>query len=175
MGVNTQELEYRMYGLVPYNLSDIQKGIQFGHAVVEYMLKYPVDPETKNETYKWATKDKTFIILNGGTTNMKLDETKAPFMEYKGTLNSYAHELRISGIKTAEFYEPDLGDQLTAVVFLADERVWNKEKYPDLKWSEGDALLGGEYRKKKSEAWFKKMGGKQNLFLREFLNGLKLA
>ena len=29
-------LEYRMYGLVPYNLSPIQQGIQFGHAVVEY-------------------------------------------------------------------------------------------------------------------------------------------
>ena len=29
-------LEYRMYGLVPYNLSPIQQGIQFGHAVVDY-------------------------------------------------------------------------------------------------------------------------------------------
>lgn len=30
-------MEYRMYGLVPYNLSPIQQGIQFGHAVVEYI------------------------------------------------------------------------------------------------------------------------------------------
>ena len=29
-------LELRMYGLVPYNISPIQQGIQFGHAVVEY-------------------------------------------------------------------------------------------------------------------------------------------
>ena len=31
-----EELEWRMYGIVPYNISDIQKGIQFGHAVQEY-------------------------------------------------------------------------------------------------------------------------------------------
>ncbi len=29
-------LERRMYGLVPYNMSPIQQGIQFGHAVVDY-------------------------------------------------------------------------------------------------------------------------------------------
>ena len=31
-----EDLEWRMYGIVPYNISDIQKGIQFGHAVQEY-------------------------------------------------------------------------------------------------------------------------------------------
>ena len=30
------KLKYRMYGLVPYNISPIQQGIQFGHGVVEY-------------------------------------------------------------------------------------------------------------------------------------------
>ena len=29
-------LELRMYGFVPYNISEIQKGIQFGHAVTRY-------------------------------------------------------------------------------------------------------------------------------------------
>jgi hypothetical protein len=28
--------DWRMYGLVPYNISPIQQGIQFGHAVQEY-------------------------------------------------------------------------------------------------------------------------------------------
>ena len=32
------DLEYRMYGFVPYNLSPIQQGIQFGHAVVEVVV-----------------------------------------------------------------------------------------------------------------------------------------
>ena len=37
------KLEYRMMVLVPYNISPIQQGIQFGHAVVEYMLNFPTD------------------------------------------------------------------------------------------------------------------------------------
>ncbi len=58
-------LEYRMYGIVPYNISEIQKGIQFGHAVVEYSLKH-----FKNEDFQeWAKKHKTFMVMNGGTTN----------------------------------------------------------------------------------------------------------
>ena len=61
------KLEYRMYGLVPYNISPIQQGIQFGHAVVEYMLNFPVDLRVYKDTKKWAEEDKTFIILNGGT------------------------------------------------------------------------------------------------------------
>ena len=52
-------LEYRMYGLVPYNLSPIQQGIQFGHGVVEYMMEHMNKPETQI----WANRDKTFIIL----------------------------------------------------------------------------------------------------------------
>ncbi len=38
-------------------------------------------------------------------------------------------------VQHATFHEPDLGDQLTAVVFLVDERVWNLDKWPDSsKW-----------------------------------------
>ena len=33
------KLELRMYGLVNYQLTGIQKGIQFLHAVVEYQLE----------------------------------------------------------------------------------------------------------------------------------------
>jgi len=115
------ELEYRMYGLVPYNLSPIQQGIQFGHAVVEYALKHDRQPDYQ----KWAVFDKTFIILNGGTTNKNAESV------HYGTLNQARWSLVDNGIETAAFYEPDLGDQLTAVVFLVDERVWNRDKYPD--------------------------------------------
>ena len=34
--MKASNLEWRMYGMVPYNISEIQKGIQFGHAVVEF-------------------------------------------------------------------------------------------------------------------------------------------
>jgi hypothetical protein len=114
------ERKYRMYGLVPYNISPIQQGIQFGHAVVEYGNQYSGTPEYQ----RWSRIDKTFIILNGGTTNTNHLSL--------GSLNQHATALKmIYGIDTVEFYEPDLGDQLTAVVFLVDDRVWDREAYPD--------------------------------------------
>lgn len=116
---NKSKYEYRMYGLTNYQLTGIQKGIQFGHAVVEYTNAF-FDTE---EYQKWAQKDKTFIVLDGGTTNW--NEQKL------GTLNSHLLTLNNMGIKHAAFCEPDLGDQLTAVVWLADERVWDTKKYPD--------------------------------------------
>lgn len=108
-----------MYGLVPYNISPIQQAIQYGHAVVEYGLQF----SNLEEYERWAKQDKTFIILNGGTTNMSAEKP--------GTLNQHALTLKDHGINVAKFHEPDLGDQLTAVVFLVDERIWDKEKWPD--------------------------------------------
>lgn len=119
-----KDLEYRMYGLVPYNISPIQQGIQFGHAVVEYGLQFGQDEDYK----KWSKKDKTFIILNGGTTNKSVVNDNVV-----GTLNQHKNKLREYGFKVATFYEPDLGDQLTAVVFLVNEMYYNFEKYPDFK------------------------------------------
>lgn len=113
------EYELRMYGLVNYQLSDIQKGIQFGHAVVEYISTYKDDPQCNDWVKNW----KTFIILNGGTTNSH--------PHFLGTLNKHLVTLKNNKIKVVTFQEPDLGNQLTAVVFLVDERVFNKEKYPD--------------------------------------------
>jgi hypothetical protein len=122
-------LKQRMYGLVPYNISPIQQGIQFGHAVVEYGLTQTQQDPTDTELSpynQWAHLDKTFIILNGGTTN-----SSRMALDNYGTLNKALDELKKDGIEVATFYEPDLGDQLTAVVFLVDERVWDKENYPD--------------------------------------------
>ena len=96
-------LEYRMYGLVPYNLSPIQQGIQFGHAVVDYARTLR-DIEPFEQIYnKWADKDKTFIILNGGTTNNS--------SERLGTLNHHMDTLRYNGIQVQHFYELYLGYQ----------------------------------------------------------------
>ena len=108
---------YRMYGLVPYNISPIQQGIQFGHAVVEYSLEFGATLAYQ----KWAREDKTFIILNGGTTNLNTP----------GTLNAHEYELEAQGVQHENFFEPDLGDQLTAVVFLVDDRVFDREAWPD--------------------------------------------
>lgn len=171
-------LEYRMYGLVPYNLSPIQQGIQFGHAVVEYQQNIKNLPPHEDTYNKWAKKDKTFIILNGGTTNINPEKF--------GSLNQSLATLYFNGILTSEFYEPDLGDQLTAVVFLVDERVFNRELYPDFvstpyAWSSNETPSEVELKNweetnnKNYEEWSEKIGGLKNVFLRDFLKNFRLA
>ena len=152
--------EYRMYGLVPYNLSPIQQGIQFGHAVVEYGLEFFETPEYQ----EWARRDKTFIILNGGTTNdnnMRL-----------GTLQQNYFELTDRGIKVGEFHEPDLGDQMTAVVFIVDDRVFDKLKYPDFDSEEQTAEAYYDWKMKFAET---EKEAENIIFLREFLRNFRLA
>jgi hypothetical protein len=156
--------EYRMYGLVPYNLSPIQQGIQFGHAVVEYGLEFFQTPAYQ----EWARRDKTFIILNGGTTNdndMRL-----------GTLQQHYFELTDRGIQVGEFHEPDLGDQMTAVVFLVDDRVFDKKNWPDFSYDSYARESEEEQR------WNWKMQFTDDereadriVFLREFLKQFRFA
>ena len=120
-------MEYRMYGLVPYNLSPIQQGIQFGHAVQEYNndIRSIQTQGEEDEFDQWRLEDKTFIILNGGTTNRNPHNL--------GTLNQHAKTLEELGFRIATFHEPDLGDQLTAVVFIVSEKVFNEKDYPSYK------------------------------------------
>lgn len=161
-------LEQRMYGIVPYNLSPIQQGIQFGHAVVEYGLENSLSMAYLD----WAKYDKTFIILNGGTTNDKFKDG-----EYLGSLNNHRLSLINAGIKIADFEEPDLNDALTAVVFLVDERVFNKKKYPDYEgtcYEDGTPTPTAYYEWKMKFADTEKEAD-QIVFLRDFLKPLKLA
>ena len=158
--------EYRMYGLVPYNLSPIQQGIQFGHAVVEYGLDFFNTPEYQ----EWAKIDKTFIILNGGTTNdsnMRL-----------GTLQQNYFELTDRGIKVGEFHEPDLGDQMTAVVFLVDDRAFDKTHWPDYVgpyYIDGTTPIEMDYYEWKMKFAETEKEADQIIFLREFLKRFRLA
>ena len=194
-----QKLELRMYGLVPYNISPIQQAIQYGHAVVEYgqMVKMPQSLSKMNINAScvyddWADNWKTFIILNGGTTNHRSVDDGLPF----GTLNNHVLKLDENRIDFATFNEPDLGDQLTAVVFIVDERVFNRKKYPDFEdWvieNYGELIRSDYYTtsymlaqqiktsesksdKKVYEEWVKFVGGNKNVFLRDFLKKFKLA
>lgn len=155
-----EKVKYRMYGLVPYNISPIQQGIQFGHAVVEYSIgRYG----SHDDYEQWAKEDKTFIILDGGTTNDN--------EERLGSLNKSVRRLEDICIPYATFNEPDLGDQLTAVVFLVDDRVWDKEKYPE--YDLNIALEGiGEI------THYKNLFGEDAtwvLEVREFLSNYRLA
>ena len=155
-----------MYGLVPYNISPIQQGIQFGHAVVEYGLEFFKTLEYQT----WAKRDKTFIILNGGTTN------NTAFI--KGTLNNHYFTLSDRGIPVGEFHEPDLGDQLTAVVFLVDDRVWDKGYWPDYDgayYPNGVTPLENTYYEWKMKFAETEAEADQILFLRDFLKQFRLA
>ena len=195
-----EKLELRMYGIVPYNISPIQQAIQFGHAVVEYgqMIKNE-KPGTECSLYnEWADNWKTFIILNGGTSNHS--QNRYHVGEFIGTMEGHLTTLEEIGIPNAAFYEPDLNDMLSAVVFIVDERVFNRKKYLDL----GDWIWAnrGEYladrmittqridkmyrngyfqtdaNKEEREIyneWVDSIGGEKNVRLREFLSGLKLA
>ena len=181
-----EQLELRMYGLIPYQLSNtIHAGIQYGHSVVEYALKY----SDTNLYQDWAKNYKTFIILNGGTTN--LSDT------FPGTLNQNLEIIKTLNIPYSIFNEPDLGDQLTAITFIVDERVFNKKKYPDFReYLEYTAyspvgvkrdikkhckkkplvepkielIFNDEYKE-----WVNKIGGETNVKLRDFLKNFRLA
>jgi hypothetical protein len=193
-----EKLELRMYGLVPYNISPIQQAIQFGHAVVEYgqKMKYLGEHnQSLNTQYNdWADNWKTFIILNGGTSNHSINryhQTDEPFV---GSMESNLVLLEQNNVEINTFYEPDLNDMLSAIVFIVDERVFNKKKYPDLEdWvieNYGDLIIGdgnaypitrrikesnSKEDQKVYQSWVKIIGGEKNVFLRDFLKNFRLA
>jgi hypothetical protein len=70
-----------------------------------------------------------------------------------------------------------LNDALTAIVFLVDERVFNKKKYPEPKYPAeiGTKELERVPTIKETAAWVKSIGGKKNVFLRNFLMNFRLA
>jgi hypothetical protein len=186
MNMEEKQLELRMYFFVPYNIAPIQHGIQAGHALGRYILKYGKDNPDHIGWY-FLEHHETWIILNGGTTNSRWDENAIPL----GTLDQIQYDLRDNKIDHTAFLEPDLNDALTAVCFIADERVWNYKDYPTF----SDYIInstGGEMSSQKIveikitpeeelkliykghyEAWLRKIGGPKNVFLRELIKGKK--
>ena len=178
------EYTQRMYFFVPYNLSPVQQGIQAGHAFGEFVYYNAKLPELK----QFIKNDKTWIILNGGTTNDQVDSSG----NFNGSLNQILYDLSNNDIIYSSFREPDLNDSLTAVCFLADEHVWDYKTYPYI-----DEFL--KYFLNKNEyftlfkygpiqlknimtiypdyydLWEKSLGGPKNVFLRELIRNKKLA
>lgn len=181
--ITMEKLEKRMYYFVIYQLMGIQKGIQCDHAGKRYARKYGNDLEYIDYVDNWET----IITLDGGTTNDDEDG------KWYGSLNQIVDDLEIREIKHSAFREPDLNNAITAVCFLADERVWNFEKYPDFTpktnqvncFSYGSGSYNtvwycGSINSENSdgqsyEAWVEYMGGEGNLFLRELIKDKKLA
>lgn len=154
-----ENLEKRMYFFVIYQLTGIQKSIQCGHSVEQYAHNNATDPEYLDYVKNW----RTWIVLDGGTTNSNVKSF--------GTLNQILISLRENNIKHGYFHEPDLNNALTSVCFLADERVFNLDKYPDYEtyvdYNQNDYM---NYKD-----WVEYIGGEYNLFLRELIKYKKLA
>ena len=105
---------WRLYGFVMYNLSGIQKGIQFGHAALEYAAQFGNTPEYK----EFILNHKTFIILDGGGS---VDMIKRE------------QELVKFGFLYSIFNESDLNMSMSAIVFLVPEAIY------DFRLTENDA------------------------------------
>lgn len=99
-----------MYFFTMYNLSGIQKGIQAGHAALEYANKWGYTQSYKDfiENYK------TFIVLDGGTSSTMIDREQ---------------ELERFGVTFASFQEPDLNNSVSAIAFLVPENIYDADIY----------------------------------------------
>lgn len=176
-------MEYRMYCLVLRQLSPIQKGVQSAHSIVEYANKYCTDIEYM----AWSRVDKTIVMLDGGV----LDD-----------LENIIQQLCDNGVKYSFFKEEDLGNITTAISLIADERVFNKKKYPDFRiWRDmkypnrmshliavnntdiemecndfiPDLINDFTYTEHYEEWLHDVIGGKRNEFLRNLLNSKRLS
>jgi len=184
-------LELRMYFFVPYQLTGIQQAIQAGHSMGEYILKhgkYNQDHICWTFLEKW----KTWIVLNGGTTNSTTFEDEYFKIIPAGSLNKISYDLGQAEIEFATFNEPDLNDALTAVCFIVDARVFDCETYPDFQefmkprldkvkflelfkngpWTR--ELIAQTYPTDVRE-WITSLGGEKNVFLRDLIKYKKLA
>jgi hypothetical protein len=174
-----------------YNISDIQKGIQAGHAALEYAHLYNKDKDYQ----RFMEKYKTWIILNGGTSNVDGTSFYIPYKIECGTMEQIELSLHDNEIKYSAFFEPDLNNATSALCFLVDERVFNKKDYPELfDFSKfNSSIEHNDLIKEKNmnrynaidiikenniglyNEWVKLLGGEKNVFLRELLRDKKLA
>ena len=183
--------ELRMYFFVPHQLTGIQQAIQAGHSMGEYLLKYGRhNPDHKCWTFleKW----KTWIVLNGGTTNQTRIEDEWKHIIPIGSVDKIAYDLAHADIEFATFNEPDLNDALTAVAFIADVRVFDYETYPDFpdfmkprldKMKYLELFKNGPWTRENIaqtyssdvREWVASLGGEKNVFLRDLIKYKKLA
>lgn len=140
--------KYRMYSLVLRQLSPIQKGVQSAHSIVEYIKKF----HKSSEYIQWVNVDKTIIILDGGTFK--------EMRECRETLENL-------GVPYAVFYEEDLGNLVTSISFLVEDKVWDHKSYPSFEEELDD--------ESENPVWLITMGGKRNLEFRKFLSSKRLS
>lgn len=188
--------EKRMYFFVMYNLSGIQKGIQAGHAAIEYARYFGMSSTFRS----FAEFDKTFILLDGGTSNMGsialygMEKQGGSMEEIQAELQDIAKKYRyLREFNFAGFREPDANWSLTALAFILDERTFDYETYPDFaawlsreksveaadvlrfKLLPPDSPIPAEYMEWHDEWLRDVMGDVLNVRLREVIRGRKKA
>jgi len=104
---NTGEKEMKMFVLVRKDLSNIQKAVQAGHAVAEFLLKFPY----KNQ-YNWNNETLVYLAVKD-----------------KNELSWWEHKLHKKSIAHISFKEPDLNDEPTALAAVTgSEDIFKKLK-----------------------------------------------
>ena len=142
-----------MYCLAERHLSSIQKAIQSAHAIVEYGLTYGDTPEYK----QWAGKDKTIVILDGGNS---ID------------LDSIKDQLCCEGWPFEVFYEPDMDNFMTAIAFIAPDKVYDYKNW---------GVSYDDYREKiypakvQYDTWLNDIGGKPAEAVKSIISSLRIA
>lgn len=111
------EDKYRGYFFQNFYLQGIQAGIQTQHCTVEIFTKYNNSNMQPNfverlKLYKWATKDKTTIILNGGTSQ-----------DLRDTIMLFDH--KDNKLPWSYFVEDGLDNTFTNVGIIVPECIYN--------------------------------------------------
>ena len=151
------ELTYRMYCLVLRQLNGINKGVQAFHAGLEYANKF----HNEEDFQKYITFDKTLIMLDGGIYQ--------DLVEIKSLLE-------VASINHSVFVEPDLNDTITAICFLADERVWDRENYMSCEsFLERFDIESNLDIQNAICHWVESIGGFKNAAIVDILKGKKLS
>jgi len=182
---NNKNLEKRMYFLVPYNISPIQQAIQAGHSMGEYALKYGRYNDD-HLIWEFLGKWKTWMVLNGGTTNSSFEFITGKSIgglnqSVQDILDFNNNNIELPVIEYSTFEEPDLNDALTAICLIVDERVFNREDYPDFKeWflqQEDCNIAAWNVVNMREDFYYlyKQKFGEDIAFLKELLNTKKLA
>lgn len=171
-----EEIDYKMYCFVFSQLTHVQKGIKALHAVLEYAKEYGDTEEYK----KWREMSKPIVILEGGII--------PEITEVMRELSSY-------NIKCSGFIDDDFGgNSSSCFAVLADERVYNTEKYPDFDvWRDRKypvremhcvAWVGGDFDHDPNDyTWTRHhkewlsdvIGGEGNEFLRKLIKSRKIV
>ena len=170
-------LELRMFGVAPFQLGPLHAGIQFQHAATMYERKF------HTPLYEdWADNWMTSIVKNGGSTNTSTDP------ERRGSVNKFYDQCVELGIDAVYFTEITMGDQITCVALIADERTWDLDTWPNIDltlWGAKDPFdyLNPDFSLPRISAmdpqeaynqWVELVGGRKNVFLRQVLRPMPL-